>query len=234
MTGSSSPRIIAHRGASGVAHENSRAAFTKARELGANAVELDVHATADGVMLVHHDETVSGVGRIPELPAAAFAAHKLPNGETIPTLEEALRLLDGLEVWVEVKTLPERFYARFLALLAEGPTPTGYAVHSFDHRIIARLGEAQPDIRRGVLLASYLVNTPAALNAAGADTLWMETHLIDQALVDLLHEDEFRIIAWTANEPREIERLIALGVDGICGNYPDRIRAALARRGAGH
>jgi glycerophosphoryl diester phosphodiesterase len=55
----------------------------------------------------------------------------------------------------------------------------------------------------------------------------MEAQLIDEALVSDLHTDGIRIIAWTANEEREIRRLIGLGVDGICGNYPDRIRAAL-------
>ena len=74
-------RVIGHRGASGHALENSPAAFRKAVELGADSVELDIHATADGVLLVHHDAHVNGVGVIADLPAAAFAGHRLPNGE---------------------------------------------------------------------------------------------------------------------------------------------------------
>lgn len=227
------PRIIGHRGASGSAHENSLAAFRRAPELGATAVELDIHATQDGTLLVHHDAGVPGVGRIAELHATAFAEYRLPNGEPIPTLAQVMAALPGIDIWVEVKTLPPQHDAILLETLRTGPHPACYAVHSFDHRIIRRLGDAEPTLRRGVLLASYLCETLPVLAAAGADTLWMETHLIDQALVELIHEDELRIIAWTANDDPEIERLIHLGVDVICGNYPDRIQAALARTRGG-
>jgi glycerophosphoryl diester phosphodiesterase len=221
------PLVIAHRGASGYAFENSMAAFQRAVELGADAVELDIHAAADGVLLVHHDAKVPGVGAIADLPATAFASHRLPNGEAIPTLPQALDALRGLDVWVEVKTLPPAADQRLFDALNGGPTPKRYAVHAFDHRIIARLGEEQPTLRRGVLLASYLLDALPILHGVGADTLWMETDLIDAALVSDLHDDGMAIIAWTANDDAEIRRLIGLGVDGICGNFPDRIRAAI-------
>ncbi len=218
---------IAHRGASGHAHENSPSAFRRAVELGADGVELDIHATSDGVLLVHHDPEVPGIGAIATRPAAAFAAYRLPNGEAIPTLPEALDILRGLDVWVELKTLPAQRDDELLRLLDTGPTPERYAVHAFDHRIIARLGERRPELRRGILLASYLLDNLAVLRGAGADTLWMEAHLIDDTLVEDLHQSGFQLVAWTANEEPEIRRLAALGVDGICGNFPDRIRRIL-------
>jgi glycerophosphoryl diester phosphodiesterase len=221
------PSVIAHRGASGHAHENSPAAFRRAVELGADGVELDIHATSDGSLLVHHDVEVRGVGRISDLPRTAFHSYRLPNGEPIPTLAEALALLAGLAVWVEVKTLPPDCDSVLLQTLDAGPTPARYAVHGFDHRIVERLGERRPGLHRGVLLASYLLDTLTVLRTAGADTLWMETHLIDQSLVDLVHSAGGKLIAWTANDDAEILRLIRLGVDGVCGNYPDRIKSAL-------
>ncbi len=222
------PLVIAHRGASGDAYENSAAAFRRAVELRADGVELDIHATQDGHLLVHHDPEVKGLGSIAALPAASLARHHLPNGEPIPTLTEALSILTGLDVWIEVKTLPPTCDERLFETLDQGPTPDRYGVHAFDHRIIDRLGNRRPDMRRGVLLASYLLDNLSVLRAVGADTLWMETHLIDEALVEELHCDGRRIIAWTANDDIEVRRLGRLGVDGICGNYPDRIRAALA------
>lgn len=222
------PQVIAHRGASGHEYENSPTAFRRASALGADGVELDIHTTTDGCFLVHHDPHVRGVGLIGELPRSAFTEYRLPNGEPIPTLEDALSILNGLDVWVEVKTLPESADARLLETLDAGPTPARYAVHGFDHRIVARLGDRRPELRRGALLASYLLDTLPILHGTGADTLWMEAQLIDAALVADLHADGLRIIAWTANEERDIRRLIGLEVDGICGNYPERIRAALA------
>jgi glycerophosphoryl diester phosphodiesterase len=221
------PSVIAHRGASGHAYQNSLAAFQRAVELGADGVELDIHATTDGVLLVHHDPEIPGIGPIGELPREAFAAYRLPNGEPIPTLAEALVLLRGLEVWVEIKTLPRALDPLLLDVLDATPPPRRHAVHSFDHRIVARLGEQRPTLRRGVLLASYPLDVEYLLRGAGADTLWMETHLIDKDLVETVHGDGDAIIAWTANDEREIRRLVALGVDGICGNYPDRIRAVI-------
>ena len=217
---------IGHRGASGYDHENSPAAFRRAVALGADGVELDIHTTNDGVLLVHHDPVVHGVGRISALPASAFLSYRLPNGEAIPALQEILGICAGLDVWVELKTLPPEADATLLATLAAGPSPGCCAVHSFDHRIIARLGNQRPELRRGVLLSSYLLDMLPVLNGTGADTLWMETSFVDAELVCRLHDDGLQLVAWTANDPGEVDRLLGLGVDGICGNYPDRIRAA--------
>jgi glycerophosphoryl diester phosphodiesterase len=225
------PSIIAHRGASGYAWENSPTAFRRAVEMGADGVELDIHTTIDGELVVHHDGTIDGLGPIPRLPVAGVTAHRLPSGDRVPTLSQALELLDGLEVWVEVKTLPPERDEYLFRILDAGPSPESYAVHGFDHRIIARLGERRPSLRRGVLLASYLLDPLPVLTGAGADTLWMDTRLVDSDLVRLMHTNGFDLIAWTANDPAEIGRLVDLGVDGICGNYPDRIRAAV---GAAH
>jgi len=157
------PSAIAHRGASGIAYENSPSAFRLAKQLGADGVELDVHATADGDLVVHHDYAIPEAGLISGLSSTDIAHHRLPNGEEIPTLGQALDLLDGLDVWVEVKSLPASFDHRLFETLDRGPTPKRYAVHGFDHRIIARLGKQRPSLSRGVLLASYLLD-PVAVN----------------------------------------------------------------------
>jgi len=223
------PSAIAHRGASGIAYENSPSALRLAKQLGADGVELDVHATADGDLVVHHDYAIPEAGLISGLSSTDIAHHRLPNGEEIPTLALALDLLDGLDVWVELKSLPASFDERLLETLDRGPTPKRYAVHGFDHRIIARLGKQRPILSRGVLLASYLLDPVAVVRSAGADVLWQEAHLIDQDLVQLMHEAGCRLIAWTANTEAEISGLAKMGVDGICGNFPDLIHAVVTR-----
>jgi glycerophosphoryl diester phosphodiesterase len=219
---------IAHRGASAHEHENSRAAFRKARQLGADAVELDVHATRDGALVVHHDATVGDLGRVSDLTAERLQGHRLPNGETIPLLSEVLPLLRGLEVWVEVKGLEEYFDALLLRTLAEGPEPDRYAVHSFDHKLIRRLYQRSPGTRLGVLMSARLVDPLAALDAAGASTLWQSAEFVDRWLVDTLHAANRRLIAWTANDDTDIGRLAAIGVDGICSDHPERVLALRA------
>src|SRR5207244_1894050 len=192
--------VIAHRGASGYEYENSRAAFRAARARGADAIELDLHAAADGVLFVHHDEVVSGT-HITRSSAAQVRSLRLPNGQS----------------------LPAQFDDRLLTALdspAAGGT-TRCAVHGFDHRIVKRLGLARPALVRGVLLASYPLHPLEALQDTGASVLWEDHTLIDAALVDALHGAGYRIYAWTVDDPEDMRRLLALHVDGLCTNVPD-------------
>ena len=228
------PSIIAHRGASGVAVENSIEAFKQAAALGADGVELDVHPCGDGALIVHHDPELPGLGPIGRLPLDQVRGHRLPNGEPPPTLAEALRALHGLDVWVEVKDLPDRHDATLLEALEAGPTPGRYAVHSFDHRIIARLRQHRPALALGVLQVSYPVRPLDAVAAAGANTLWQDWHLVDPALLHDAHQRGVTVIAWTVDDPPAIRSLTRLGVDGLCGNFPDRLRSlASAAAGSG-
>lgn len=198
--------------------------------LDADGIELDVHATSDGGLVVHHDAELPGCGHIGRLTLAEARQVRIRNGEPLPLLSEVLELVGDREVWIEVKTLPEEHDGKLLAVMDAGPTPDRYAVHSFDHRIVRRLGETRPDLRRGILLSAYLDDPVAAMRAVGATTLWQEWLQVDGDLVRRVHAAGGQLIAWTVNEIGDLERLARLGVDGICGNYPDRIRVALAAR----
>jgi glycerophosphoryl diester phosphodiesterase len=224
------PSVIAHRGASGYEYENSRAAFRRAVMLDADGVELDVHATRDGGIVVHHDPDIPGIGSIAQLSLSEARQVRLRNGEPMPVLAEILELVGDRDVWVEVKSLPATHDAALLAILDKGPAPKRYAIHSFDHRIVYRLGERQPGLKRGILLSAYLRDPVAVMRTAGATVLWQEWQQVDQELVNLVHEAGGMVIAWTVNELGDLDRMTRLGVDGLCGNYPDRIRVAIAPR----
>lgn len=197
------PELIAHRGASRERPENTLPAFERAVELGADAVEFDLHLHADGVIRVHHDA--------------------LPVPPDAPTLEEVLTFLaaGGRVAYCELKG-PGTAPGAVLAIQRSGVTG---AVHAFDHRQIAEARTLAPGIPRGVLEASYPVHPLAALEAVGGRDLWRHRDYIDAPLVRAAHEVGARVIAWTVNETAEIERLAALGVDALC---TDDI--ALARR----
>jgi glycerophosphoryl diester phosphodiesterase len=224
------PSVIAHRGASGYEYENSRAAFRRAVMLDADGVELDVHATRDGDIVVHHDPEIPGVGPIAELSLAEARRARIRNGETLPLLTEVLELVGERDVWVEIKSLPPAHDQCLLEVLDRGPAPERYAVHSFDHRIVLRLGKLRPSLRRGILLSAYLQDPVSVMRTVGATTLWQEWQQIDQELVNRVHEAGYAVVAWTVNELGDLDRMVRLGVDGLCGNYPDRIRVAIAPR----
>lgn len=225
--------VIAHRGASAREVENSLAAFRAAATLGADAIELDIHATRDGVLIVHHDAVIAGRHLIPRLSGEEARALRLANGEPVPTLPEALDAAGTrLRVFVEVKTLPPEFDARLFEALDRGPNPAGYAVHGFDHRIVRRLGLERPSLARGVLSSAYLIRPLAALADAGASTLWEERSMVDDSLATALHDAGKQLITWTVDDPAEMRRLLEAGVDGLCTNHPELGRKAVDARAA--
>jgi glycerophosphoryl diester phosphodiesterase len=222
------PLVIAHRGASGYELENSLAAFRAAAPRGADAVELDIHSSADGEIFVHHDERIAGGPHISRSTVAELAKVRLTNGEQLPTLAAALAAVGGrLSVFVELKTLSSSADARLLTVLAAGPNPKGYAIHSFDHRLVRRVGDKEPRLVRGVLSASYPMRPLTALQDAGATDLWQEQSLIDKPLVSAAHGVGARVLAWTVNDHERMRQLIALGVDGLCSNFPDVARKSV-------
>lgn len=220
------PLIIAHRGASGHAPENSLEAFRLAARLGADGVELDVHATSDGEIVVFHDGVIPGVGPIRDSPVEQVRQARLPNGEPIPLLSEVLDAIPTLDIWIEVKGLDDRWDARLLGVIERAVRPDRCAVHAFDHRLVARLGSRQPGLRRGILSASYPLDPAAQLAGTGATVLWQEWHLIDRALMESLHGAGAQVIAWTVNESAAAVHLHSLEVDGLCGNFPERLTSA--------
>ena len=215
-------QVIAHRGASADALENSLAAFRRAVALGADGIELDVHSTLDGAFVVHHDPVVPAVGPIAASTLEQLRIRPLPNGEPLPTLEESLEAAGSLDVWVEVKALDPAHDATLLSLLRHAPHPDRYAVHSFDHRIVHRLGASHPGLRSGALLSAHLMDPIRALADARASVLWQEWGMIDRKLVERVHESGRAIIAWTVDEAADLIQLAELGVDGLCTNHPAR------------
>ena len=217
------PLVIAHRGASSIALENTLAAFRAAAGQGADGVELDVHATIDGEIVVHHDPSVLGLP-IAQARWRDLGAVPLANGETIPTLAEALDVLGKLKVFVEVKVLDPRWDDRFLATLDQGPNPGGYAVHSFAFHVVRRLGEKRPSLPRGVLSEVPTKNPQQTLADASAQTLWQELATLDEGLLNAVHALGAGIFAWTVDNPGDMKRLVSWGVDAICTNHPERAR----------
>jgi len=218
------PRVLAHRGASGHALENTLEAFRAARTLGADGVELDVHGSLDGVMVVHHDASIPGLGAIAALSRARISHAQLGNGEAVPTLQDVLQVIPGLEVWIEIKGLGRGQEVELLAAITRGPGPERCRVHSFDHGLVGRLHRLAPELPLGLLTTEQMGNPAGALAAAGAVALWPAHRLVDADLVSAVHGASAEVIAWTVNDPAEARRLASCGVDALCGNYPERLR----------
>jgi glycerophosphoryl diester phosphodiesterase len=244
--------ILAHRGANRVARENTIAAFTAARGLGADGVELDVRRTADGVLVVHHDPTVDTEGG--PLDIAHSPAGALPDW--VPTLADALRACVGWGmVNVEVKRDRadgvdrgdlESLVKDVLEVIEQYPAATAHStathepalpgavlVSSFDRAVIDRVHAVAPSVPTGWL---YLGDAAAPEWAATAGHRAVHPHhlSIDAALVGAAHERDLLVAAWTVDEPPRARELAALGVDIVITNAPDEVRAAITPPASRH
>lgn len=200
------------------------AAFRLAVSERCDGIELDIHVTADGAIVVHHDPLLANGEPIAALTLGQVRERPLTDGSLIPTLSEVMASTGSLDLFIEAKSLPPSADGGLLALLASDPKPARLHIHAFDHRIIARLTKRDPTLSLGVLSSSYPVDPLQQLRDAGARTLWQEAQMIDQALVDSCREAGIGVIAWTVNSVKEAARLTGLGVTGLCGNWPERLR----------
>jgi glycerophosphoryl diester phosphodiesterase len=224
--------IIAHRGASRERPENTVAAFTRAAELGAGGIELDVHLSADGVLMVHHDPfphdpplpglAHRGIGSLTVDEIGAFRV----LGEPIPTLAQVLDAVgDHLRVYCELKGPGTS--AEAVRLL--GKRGDAAAVHAFDHRQIAVARRLAPGLARGVLEASYHTVPTDSMASVDARDLWQAADLIDRDLVEAVHVRGGRVVAWTVDDPAMMRHLAALRVDALCTNDVALCRSTLGR-----
>lgn len=215
--------IIAHRGTPREHPENSLPGFRRALGYGANGIELDVHLTSDGVVVVHHDSALhaalkSSAGPSPtleirDLTYDAVRAHPLTPGVPVPTLAEVLDLVGRrATVYIEVKA-PAAVEA---VVRCASLTTVSCAIHGFDHRVALRTSAIAPGIPGGILLDSYLIDPAAALGNAGARDYWQRWDMIDADLVARIHSAGGRVIAWTVNDLAAARGLAALGVDAVC------------------
>ena len=211
----SPPLRIAHRGIPSLALENTLRSFELALDYGAQGIELDVHASSDGVIVVHHDPAlINGT----ELRRSTLADLRETFPE-LPTLQGVCELVAGrAELFVEIKGDGiENAVAKALRGYAGDA-----AIHSFDHALIQRLAASGIRRRLGILVESPTPDAVTEMIGAGALDLWPDHPLVSLEMVNAVHALGGRVIPWTVNAPDDIARMEGLHVDGICS---DDVRA---------
>jgi glycerophosphoryl diester phosphodiesterase len=232
------PWVIAHRGASREEPENTLRAFRRARELGADGVELDVRRCASGELVVFHDRELPRQGRrrrlpVAALPLAALRSVELGRGERIPTLEEALEEL-GTELLVNVELKVETLRATGieaeLARVVERMCSEGeqerLLVSSFNPLALLRTRTFAPRLARALLVQRSAVvprRSPWWLRFASLlepSALHPERRLCSRESVLRWRRRGWAVNVWTVDHPDEWTRLVEWGVDGIITNDP--------------
>ncbi|OCT12225.1 glycerophosphodiester phosphodiesterase [Paenibacillus pectinilyticus] len=238
------PIVIGHRGSAGEAPENTLASFALAVEQGADGIELDVQLTKDGEIVVCHDltldRTTNGSGYIGEklwedlkhLDAGSWFSEAF-TGERIPLLRQVFDLLPrGFLINVEVKHAYEgKMEKALLALLREIDRWEDIVISSFDHKVIHRIKQAQPNAKVGVLYAANLIDHAAYARQLGVDVFSLHPYhqCIEQEDVRAAASAGLAVYPYTVNHTADYKRMIAADVTGIITDYPARLREFLAQ-----
>jgi glycerophosphoryl diester phosphodiesterase len=228
------PIVIGHRGAQTVAPENTMAAFLAARELGADAVELDVHLSRDGVLVVHHDylldKTTSGTGPIfdldwphlAQLDAGSWFSQEF-EGERIPRLEQVFEL-DGLRFEVELKGYASQALERVLDLVETADLLERVELTSANVPMLAELRRRRPEVRTGLftphrepwMTTGVFEHTIVGWAMFSAEqVIHLGASAVTSDIVRRLHEMGKLVHAGDVRSAPDVERLVRLGVDQI-------------------
>lgn len=238
--------VIAHRGASAYAPENTMPAFALAAEQGADMIELDVQRSADGVLVVFHDATTERWdGR--RTPVGALSLDELRRisiGDArIATLAEVCAFARERGLWMNVELKALGIGAQVARLLREERAEDLTLISSFAAAALAEVAAASPQLPRAYLMGTYTYRPDVrlregwpfwALRRAGASA-WHPAYqlpLLDW-LIPRVRRAGYRVNVWTVDDPTVMRRLVALDVDGIITDTPDVLRALLRERPAG-
>ena len=226
-----SPVIFAHRGASAHAPENTLAAFELAYQQGADAIELDVKLSAEGIPVVIHDSTVdrttNGSGRVADLELATLQKLDAGDGQRIPTLDEVFTSLGGqLLINVELtnyKSPNDQLLSKVVELVKKHALSESILFSSFLSKNLKRAANLLPDTPRGLLALPGLLGCWARTFGFRMDD-YQALHPVYKnttpQLIERIHQMGRRVHVWTVNTADEMRQLARWNVDGIFTDDP--------------
>jgi glycerophosphoryl diester phosphodiesterase len=218
--------IIAHRGASYIEPENTLRSFRKALDMGADAIEFDVRFSKDNIPIIIHDDTVdrttNGKGKVNNMLFSELRKLDAGMGEQIPTLQEALNLIDRKAlILIELK---ERYHEDIILkeVLLRNLLDNVIFI-SFHYDVLNRLRNLNNNVKTG-----YLYYKPSApINEASQNNAFAilpRYNMISSRIITWAHSKGLKVYAWTVDDPNKAMELVKEGVDGIATNKPDIIK----------
>ncbi|MFI2373773.1 glycerophosphodiester phosphodiesterase [Streptomyces sp. NPDC018964] len=213
---------IGHRGVMGVEPENTLRSFVAAQEAGLDVIELDLHLSKDGALVVMHDtevdRTTDGTGAIADKTLAELRALDAGRGERIPVFEE---VLDAVRVPLQAE-IKDVHAARALAGVLNGRDLAGRVeVSSFHDEAIAETARLVPGVRTALIASRYDTGIVERAVAAGASTVCLNIRRLTLETVERARKAGLRIIGWVVNTQDHLRLVRALGLDGATTDYPE-------------
>ncbi|CAD0001585.1 MULTISPECIES: glycerophosphodiester phosphodiesterase [Flavobacterium] len=222
---------IAHRGAKAYEPENTLQAFQKALDLHSDGIELDVHLSADGHIIVMHDETIdkmtNGKGDINTYTLAELKSFLVVEKHEIPTLEEVFDLVDK-KCFINVELKNADTSKQVVSLIEEYINEKGwnyehFIISSFDWNALKEVQNLNPNIPIGVLTEEDLDIALAFAETIKAKAIHPDFQLLNKEKVLQIQEKGFLVFPWTVNSEEDIQKVKSYHVNGIISDFPDKI-----------
>lgn len=253
------PLVMAHRGGAGLWPENTMYAFSHAVEMGVDVLEIDMHSTADGALVIIHDHTVerttNGTGRVNSLTLAQLkaldAGYHWSNGQdgrfpfrgqgiTVPTLQEVFKAFPNMRFNIDIKQEQPSLVRPFCRMIRESGMTGKVMVASFKPEVLDEFRRECTEVATSASAAdvraflSLTAAQPGAAHVPVAQALQVPEYagglrVLTREFVEAAHQRHLQVHAWTINDEAAMRRLLDLGVDGIITDFPDRLIALLER-----
>jgi glycerophosphoryl diester phosphodiesterase len=223
---------IGHRGACGYETENTLESFAKAVELKVDMVELDVYGCLTGEAIVFHDlklERLAGVkGRINRLTLSQIKDLRIGKDQQIPVLSEVLDVI-GRKAKVNVELKGNTSLVPALRTIERYVHEKGWEYEdfifsSFSHRLLKKAFIMKPQVPRAVLASYFTARLFVFAKKIKAENIHVEKRLVHLKLVDDAHKMGLKVFVWTVNDPEDIKKMKAMGVDGVFSDFPERVK----------
>lgn len=222
---------IAHRGAKAYEPENTLQAFQKALDLNADGIELDVHLSADGHIIVMHDETIdkmtNGKGDINKYTLAELKSFLIAGKLQIPTLNEVFDLVDK-KCFINVELKNAATSKNVISLIEEYINEKGwnyehFIISSFDWNALTAVQKLNPNIPIGVLTEENIETALAFAENIKAKAIHPDFQLLNKENVEQIQEKGFLVFPWTVNSEEDIQKVKSYKVNGIISDNPDKV-----------
>nr|WP_314898344.1 glycerophosphodiester phosphodiesterase family protein [uncultured Flavobacterium sp.] len=222
---------IAHRGAKGFEPENTLISFQKALDMQVDGIELDVHLSSDGELMVIHDETIdrttNGKGFVNALSLRELKAFRINGKHNIPTLKEVFDLVNQ-DCFINIELKNYDTAEKVVSLIEKYVTKKGwkydrFLISSFDWNALQQIAFLNDKIPIGILTETYLELAMAFAKFIQAKSIHPHFYLLTKENTAQMQEKGLQVFPWTINEIEDIQKIKAFNVNGIITDFPNRI-----------
>lgn len=220
-------KFVGHRGSKGESPENTLKGISYGLDQGLSGVEIDIHLSKDGELIVIHDATVdrttNGKGLVQEMSLAELKSLDAGEGEKIPTLSEVIDLVKIKNATLFIELKAPGCEKKVIEQILEKKFTESSILKSFNHHFIKKAKSIDPLVKAQCLMYALPLNPVEIIKSCNADGISISTIHLDEELVRACHQENFIVTTWNANDLKALAKFKKMDVDYVCTDFASLI-----------